>query len=474
MKIQVTFGVAALMLSVSISQAQNPGEIWNEVPSSEKSILASQPAPPMEVSQHAGQSQLVSGVPYYYGGGQNINHQPVDGEVGNCAQHVGQSIVESHPAAAATSSSAYSYGCADSGQTYQVGSGYTQAMRSGWHSGRGHARIGGQCSQKKWFAGLYGLVLERDYEDDVFFSAPNGSPTVRGLTSRMAGENPLAGFETRVGRHMDNGWSWMISYFGLFSRVGSGSLAGNPMLNPPHFDSLSYDPGAFATDTVANFMNASQVHSVERESEIHNVEFNLIRRTCCANMTNCDCGRGRSIRFDMISGIRYFKFDEDFRFRSAFNGTYGTDSRDLAYDIRSENNLLGYQMGGFARLQLTRRVCFHLGTKAGVYHNQVHMNQQLYGSNGYAWMTSDPTQDFEHDRSKNDIAFLGEIDLGARIRVNNCWNAVIGYRGMGVAGVALAVDQVPSNFGDYYDAGNVDSNGSLLLHGGYAGLEYNF
>jgi hypothetical protein len=48
------------------------------------------------------------------------------------------------------------------------------------------------------------------------------------------------------------------------------------------------------------------------------------------------------------------------------------------------------------------------------------------------------------------------------------------YRAMSVTGVAFTTEQVPVNMGDLQGARNIDSNGSLILHGIQVGAEYRF
>ena len=56
---------------------------------------------------------------------------------------------------------------------------------------------------------------------------------------------------------------------------------------------------------------------------------------------------------------------------------------------------------------------------------------------------------------------------------NSC-RATIGYRLIGVTGVALVPDQIPVNFTDVNQIERINSNGSLLLHGFYGGLNFCF
>jgi hypothetical protein len=49
-----------------------------------------------------------------------------------------------------------------------------------------------------------------------------------------------------------------------------------------------------------------------------------------------------------------------------------------------------------------------------------------------------------------------------------------GYRFVGISGVALTTNQIPQSFGDMFAIEKVHSNGSLLLHGAYLNVNYNW
>ncbi len=50
--------------------------------------------------------------------------------------------------------------------------------------------------------------------------------------------------------------------------------------------------------------------------------------------------------------------------------------------------------------------------------------------------------------------------------------ARVGYRALGVAGVALAAHQIPADFTDPDALGNANANGELLLQGLVYGLDF--
>jgi hypothetical protein len=76
--------------------------------------------------------------------------------------------------------------------------------------------------------------------------------------------------------------------------------------------------------------------------------------------------------------------------------------------------------------------------------------------------------------SEDDVAFLAQLDVGVEYQINCRWRAFAGYRAVAVTGVALTDSQIPQIVIDAPEWQDVDTNGSLILHGGFAGLECRF
>jgi hypothetical protein len=65
------------------------------------------------------------------------------------------------------------------------------------------------------------------------------------------------------------------------------------------------------------------------------------------------------------------------------------------------------------------------------------------------------------------------LDFGVRWNINRSWSLDAGYRIVGLSGVAIAEDNVQqANFQDLQGIANIQSQGAVVLHGGYAGVTY--
>ena len=355
----------------------------------------------------------------------------------------------------------------------------------GSDSACGSAACGVPCCRPAWFGGMYGLLMERDYESNVPLSYEAGMPGMQVLGSRDSDLGSMGGYEVFFGRQMCNGWAWQVSYWGLFSETGVGRAADMPDSYLYGLSMVDYAPSGWPQDDVLSFYNAAEAHEVVRTNEFHNIELNFIRYNigfpsafggACGGAggygvaNNCSPGWSGS----MFAGPRFFRFDEYFSYRSTFDGTYVANPRDVFYDIDVENNLIGFQLGGNVNYNLTCRWSLFTGTKLGIYNNHISHQSAIYGPSGVAMPNSGGFAGTPYDiqSSKDDIAFLGEFNVGVGYQFSQHWRATVGYRVMGATGIALAPAQIPANFAYLPGVAQVDSDGSLILHGAFAGLEF--
>ncbi len=317
---------------------------------------------------------------------------------------------------------------------------------------------GGRNSNSNWVAGIYGLGFARDYEDDFGLSY-NATPAY--LFSTDADHDFFGGVEFMLGKRNCDGRGWEFRYWGLYPTQADVSLAnGRTVLN-----NLSQVTDPTSGNTVLSIYNNSTSHRIYRNNEFHNVEWNLLANAGC---------RGRR-SYEWLAGFRWFEFDENFRYRTSTN--VGGYPPVFDYDLDVSNTLLGFQMGGRKEICLGKGFRIHLGGKAGVFNNYIRHRQSMQNNLGvYAQINQGPLagNDYNYASSKNDIAMMGELDLGMSWQFRDCWRLRGGYRAVGFSGVALAPDQIPVNFMDGPDASRINSNGSLILHGFYAGAEYCF
>ncbi len=331
-----------------------------------------------------------------------------------------------------------------------------------------------------WFGGAYGLVMMRDYESVVPLSYDPTSPQASTLSSDDSDFTAMGGVEAILGRHYANGLGWQLGYWGLYPGEQSWEVGGFPDSQRSGLSDVNYTAAGFGTNDGLSWFDAGVAHRVYRQNEIHNLEFNLLSSLplCLPTCNPCfdDCADPSVPRYtvSMFGGLRYFNFDEFFGYRSTVEGSFTNDARDLYHNLRVDNHLVGLQLGGHLDFRLRRKLTLTGGTKVGAFANYMEHEQELRGPSGYATINSGPSvgRDYDFESDKTDLAMLGELSLGLAYQMTKSWKVTGGYRALGISGVALAPNQISANYASQSEAENINSEGSLILHGAYFGIEF--
>lgn len=360
-----------------------------------------------------------------------------------------------------------------------VGGDFGAAMSAPWGgygaggNGAGGFGAGGRLG---WFGSVGGLIMTRDNGNRYYFSYHDQREDVQELDTRDAQMRWAGGFETRFGHFFGCGqYAWEAVYWGLFPGQQQSTIYGpnqfgslNAILN---FDQLSINGTPLDT-----WVNNADAHRIVRDYSFHNVELNFLNYAGCTAYGAC--GQPR-FRYNWGLGVRYFNFSEDLLFsaKEAGSGTvFDNGPNQINYLIGVDNNLVGAQWIGRGQYYLTNRLSFLLGAKMGIYGNHISQHQSIYNSDGVAVVNNGPNngQVWDIGSSKNDFAMLGELDLGLNYQMSCNWSLAVGYRAVAVTGVGLTTNQIPHDLRGTNDVPIIDSNGSLILHGAYATLQFCF
>lgn len=203
----------------------------------------------------------------------------------------------------------------------------------------------------------------------------------------------------------------------------------------------------------------------------------------CASFTG-PCGLtpnmcGSKLNWTWLGGFRYFRFRDDLQYAASDLDTVYNGVDDIYYDVNVKNELYGFQLGGAGTYCLGRRFNLYALTKGGVYNNHSSLNTRIYGGGGGPTATINSANIFNGDgymvdASKNSAAFLGEFGTGVGARISRGWSANVGYRVIGAAGVATAVNNIPFEMTHLGNVADYNNTSSLLLHGWTIGGMYNF
>jgi hypothetical protein len=369
---------------------------------------------------------------------------------------------------------------------------------------------------RPWIFGANGLLFNRLDSDCTALTYSIANPTYPLLCTSLVDMPTTGGYELYGGRYFGCGRYALIgSYWGVFSPQQHASITEYPgtELMPALF--FTYDSpwgGSTAgirmtSQWVSDWYNQAHTHRVTREQSFQNAEINFVsfalgggaRQPYGADCNSClfgggcadDCGPGPTgacapwygaqcsrLRLNAFAGLRWFRFQDQLEFgASEADGVFDYSNDDFFYRNEVTNDLFGGQLGTTATWCTGRCVNLFAGTSFGVYNNRMSLSSYAGTANEIATIVSANDfngQQFSFSAHDNDIALLGEGNVGAGIRISRGWTANIGYRLIGVSGVATSVGQIPRDFGNLNSAWFLKNEHSILLNGMTIGAAYNF
>lgn len=378
-----------------------------------------------------------------------------------------------------------------------------------------------------WFGGVYGLLMQRDSSDKynlgmVDDSMPvNGYPTMPNIPVDTSDVDPgfQGGVEFRLGRTFGGvsadpcgcspccpSWGVEGVYWELFGDTQSFDYM--PSMPSDYYSmmpmpGLEYNGGG-GYMPLNNFWNYGppvgggtySINDVRVRSnfEARNIEINLLRLNLCGCAPACgpcggcdggSCGIGGGAggcstgycapnRYNItgVCGVRYMEIDDYFMYGVDYDN--GVLMGYLDYNARTENRLLGFQLGSNAMYRVGCKWGLHMNTLVGLYGNDISTNQYFNSTTGMVRYTSSG-DGFMPNADKTDVSMIGELRLGASYQMTCHCRLYGGWRAMGITGLALATNQAPNQWltsgqGSSY----VNSGDSLILHGLQTGVEWNY
>ena len=414
--------------------------------------LQPQPITAAPVSPESSQVQVVEAPGYMagvnhtgiYGGGAPVNAIPA----GDSSHHGGGcGAASENPWAGWGHEERRSVGCGDDGNC-------------NWLSSCG---CGGA-----WFGGANYLVLGRNNPNAFWTTFETNNNPNQLLNTRDALGNYKSGGEIQFGRWFCNGCcgnnlGLAVDYWTTAHLGGQATIrdVNNLLSTPIDVGNVNITNG-LGTNTAASFFDNARSHRITRSDELHNVELNLLSGSA---YTSCN------LNVMWLAGVRFFRFDETLRFESVQGGVeFGQNNgqNQVALQSRCVNNLVGFQIGTRVDYCVWRNFGIYAMPKIGIYGNGTNARNVLYTGDGF-------TQ-FDIAGSRTDFSTIAQLDLGGTYSFGQCnnWRAFAGYRMMGITNVALSDNQFLPFLADTAGFADVKSNGSLILHGGYTGLEYRF
>ena len=322
---------------------------------------------------------------------------------------------------------------------------------------------GPSVKNANWVVGLYALSFARDYEDDRRLSF---NPSGQFLRTTDADEGDFGGWGIDLARRTSSGKGFELRYW-AFNPDATAQLDGFQVTTALRgLDQLEHVPTG---RNIEEIFNSATNHVLVRNTDINNFEANFLN-----NGGGYTTRRGRAANFELFGGVRWFQFDETLSYISNNPALSAASPTQTAYQSFVSNDLVGFQLGCRNEICLGKRLRAFGRISTGVFNNRVNSRQRFLDQNGSVPVVRSGDlagQDFDFSDQQDQVAILGELDLGLTYNLNHRLRARFGYRTFGVAGVALAADQIPEDFTYSDRVQTARTNGSFLLHGGYVGLE---
>jgi len=341
---------------------------------------------------------------------------------------------------------------------FQVASYQPAPAHSGCRLLKGLGHGGGAAN---WVLGVNALSFARDYEDNTYLST-NQQGQFLGTTD--ADEGDFGGWGINLARRSCSGKGIEFRYWAL-NPDATARLEG-PGLSSV-LQGLQHIEHVPSGRTLEDIYYTANNHVLVRNTDINNFEVNLLN-----NGGHYYTRRGRAANFELLGGFRWFQFDETLSYIT--NSPAQVSPQQTTYQSFVENDLVGFQLGCRNEICLTGKWSAFGGISTGIFNNRVNTRQRFFDENGSVpVVTSGPStgRDFDYTEQQDQVAILSELNVGLTYQLSHNLRARFGYRTFGVAGVALAADQIPNDFTDTRRIKTARTNGSLLLHGGFLGLE---
>lgn len=319
---------------------------------------------------------------------------------------------------------------------------------------------------RTWVLGISVPIFDREFDGDRLFSF-NPNDLTQTLSSNDADPNGTSGIDVTLARRSSSGLGFEARYWGLYASAATQVLGGNPTTAINGLSQIS-DNGVALSDV----FNTADFHALTRDYSFNNFELNLLRnRRTFAPL-------GRTLAFERLYGFRFLQFDESLEYAGV--SSTNTVIRS-ALNSSVQNSLFGFQTGGRAEWQLLNRASFTIGGKLGLFNNRARTN--IVATNQQANLTfsrpvinsgTNAGADFEFGDRKDDLSLLGEFDLGLVYQMSQRSRLRLGYRVLGVSEIADAEGNIPANFTDTTELQSANTDGDLVLRGGYVGVEIAF
>ena len=324
----------------------------------------------------------------------------------------------------------------------------------------------------RWFAGASGLVMTR--------TLPSGAPAAVlppggvVLTTAAAAATWPGGVDLRLGRWFGPAGTQAIEcvYWGVYGLGSAATVtdAANRLQAVPQAPGVTV-----AGAPAAEFLASARAEQIARSDLVNDLEINWLF---------APWGRPEYVGVDdgvftlgLLAGFRFFQLEDVLTLTSLAGtapagATFGVagGADQLALALATNNNIYGPQFGGRADWHLTPRLRLSLVEKGLIGGNAITTSAALATGNGIGATFADG-QPVRTHAATSTFAYLAQLDAGLVWDVTSTWSLSLGYRLVGVGNIGQSDASWPRTVTGPGSLTHLTTNGSTLVHGGFAGFE---
>jgi hypothetical protein len=223
---------------------------------------------------------------------------------------------------------------------------------------------------------------------------------------------------------------------------------------PGQISSFFFNPPVGFEGTGAGLWDNADGMSLSFQNELIDAEIN-------SRYFDGACGT----EVECLIGLRFINQSEKLEIFTNDDGRQLTiiPQTEATYTSKTNNRLLGPQVGAALTQQLTERLSFSCNAKLALFANYADIEILLKRGDGFIGL--------DGGQQKWGISAL--TDTGIFLHCNgSCWRLRLGYRALWIYGLATAQDQVDFDLGN--ERGRGDVSGSILYHGPMAAIDFIF
>lgn len=316
-------------------------------------------------------------------------------------------------------------------------------------------------SWPRWFAGASGLVMTR--------TLPSGRATMQPLpgvhqTTADAAANWPGGVDMHVGRWFGLRQQHAIEliYWGVY-QLGGASEANSATSG---IEAIPQAPGVTVAGQAASaYLTNLAAQQIERSDVINDVEINWVYSLWDRPEF---LPRDRAVNWMWLVGFRFFELSDVLTLR---NSTGNASLDDLDFDVATNNNVYGGQVGGKFDWRILPRIRLGVVPKFMIGGNSVTNTSDLQQVDGTYGAFSTDGRPVKVHSSLGVFSWLGSVDTSVAWDVTDQWSLWLGYRVVGIGNIAQADDQWTNTIATPASLSGVTAGSSTIVHGGFAGFE---